>query len=199
MMGRVLARGRDERGFTLIELLITMVVLSLLAAAFAVLFGSVANHSSTISDQMTLQVEARAALDRFAGDLRQTYSGDSATSSVESVAQGTAITFLSPDRAVPFHLRRISYRISGGRLERAEAVSSDTDGWPWSIPALGPYSLLVGSLVSPSALTFLDANGATTTVPANVRQVRVQLTIRTPTGRTTTHTENVAVRAGQRS
>jgi prepilin-type N-terminal cleavage/methylation domain-containing protein len=191
---------RDERGFTLVELLVTMVVLGVLAGAFAVLFSSVATHSTTISDQMTLQVEARAALDRFASDLRQTYSGDTATNSIESIAGGgTAIQFLTPDRAVPFHLRRVAYRVAGGRFERAEAISADTDGAPWSIPALSAWATLVPNVITTAPFTFRDASGATTTNPALVREVLVQLTVRTPTGRTTTHSESVTVRAGQRS
>ncbi len=188
-----------QRGFTLVEMLTVLVVLTFIGMAFAAMFSSVVNHSATIADQITLQTEARAALDRFASDFRQAYTGDPApvtpTYPIESVTSGTAIQFLTPDRASPFHLRRVSYRISGGVFQRADAISTDTDGYPWSIPSLSSYRNLVGSITTAAPFTFYDKNGATTTTASAVRQVRIQFTVQTKTGRATTFSENVTLRS----
>jgi hypothetical protein len=167
--------------------------------AFAVLFSSVVNHSQAISEGITAQTESRAALDRFASDLRQAYTGDPApvnpTYPIQSVTAGTAITFFTPDRGQPFHLRRVSYRFQGGELQRAEEVSTDTDGWPWVWPGLGPYRTLVRNITTSAPFTFYDTNGATTTTASAVRQVRVQFTVRTNASRDTTFSENVTLRS----
>lgn len=192
-----LARG-CQRGYSVVEMLVVLVVLAFIGMAFAVMFTSVATHSASISDTITLQTEARAALDRFASDFRQAYTGDPATTSpaypVESVT-GTRVQFLTPDRAQPFHLRRVAYQISGGKLQRAEKISTDTDGWPWTIPALGSYTDLLGNITTAAPFTFYDKNGNVTTTATAVRQVRIQLSVRTNTGRTTTFSENVTLRS----
>ena len=187
-----------ERGFSLVEMLTVLVVLAFIGMAFAAIFSSVVNHSASISDEITLQTEARAALDRFASDFRQAYTGDPSmtpTYPIESLTAGTAIQFLSPDRQNPFHLRRISYRFSGGVFQRAEAISTDTDGFPWVIGGLSSYRNLVGNITTGSPFTFYDKNGATTTTASAVRQVRVQFMVRTNTGRATTFSENVTLRS----
>ena len=191
-----------EGGFSLTEMLVTLAILALIGTAFAAVLSSVANHSATIADSITLQTEARAALDRFASDFRQAYTGDPApvnpTDPIESVTSGTGIQFLTPDRGNPFHLRRVSYRISGGTFQRADVTSTDTDGWPWVWPgggALGPYRNLVGSITTATPFTFYDANGNTTTTASAVREVRIQFTVRTKTGRSTTFSENVTLRS----
>jgi prepilin-type N-terminal cleavage/methylation domain-containing protein len=172
----------NEAGFTLVEMLTAMTVFSILIAVYAMTFGSALRHSDEIEDQTSLQVEARAAIAFLTQDLRQAYDGDAniTTSPIQSISS-TQITFLSPDRAQPFHMRRLSYRLTGGQLERARATSSDTDGHPWVIPALGPYQKLVGSVVNATAFTYKDANGATTSVAANVKTVDITLTVATNT------------------
>jgi prepilin-type N-terminal cleavage/methylation domain-containing protein len=169
---------RREPGFTLIEMLSAMIVLGLLAAAVSVVLSSMIRHSDEVEDRSVVQGEARFTLDRFAIDLRQAYSGVNGVSPIESISP-TTITFLSPDRAQPFHLRRISYRLSGGKIERAMATSTDTDGAPWIIPALGPWQRQVGSVTNAAPFSFYDANGAVTAVPAIVRTVKLDLVVAT--------------------
>jgi prepilin-type N-terminal cleavage/methylation domain-containing protein len=171
-----------EAGFSLVEMLTAMTVFSILIAVFATTFSSSIRHSDEVEEQTSLQVEARAAIAFFTQDLRQAHDGDSnlATSPIQSISP-TQITFLTPDRAIPFHMRRISYRLNAGQLERARATSSDTDGYPWVIPALGPYQKLIGSVVNTTPFTYKDANGATTSVAANVKTVDITLTVATNT------------------
>jgi prepilin-type N-terminal cleavage/methylation domain-containing protein len=187
-----------EDGFTLVEMLTAMTVFSILIAVFATTFGSAIRHSDEIEEQSNLQVETRAAITFLSQDLRQVYDGDAnvLTSPIESIGP-TQITFLTPDRATPFHMRRLSYRLTGGQFERAMATSSDTDGYPWSIPALGSYRKLVGSVANATAFTYKDAAGLTTAVPANVRTVHVTLTVATNTtpARQYTYQTNVSLRS----
>lgn len=171
---------RSERGFTLTEMLTAMTVFGILIASYAGLLSSTVRQGTQIEEQSTLQQEARSAISVLGQDLRQAYDGDddTLTSPIESVSP-TQITFLSPDRAQPFRLRRISYRLNGGQLERALATSSDTDGYPWSLPALGSYGRLVGSVVNASPFVFRTATGATTSTASAVRSVEVTLTVAT--------------------
>jgi prepilin-type N-terminal cleavage/methylation domain-containing protein len=189
---------RGEAGFTLVEMLTAMTVFSILIAAFATLLGSAVRHSDEVEEQSTLQVETRAAIAFLSQDLRQVYDGDGnvLTSPVESIGP-TQITFLTPDRATPFHMRRLSYRLNAGQFERAMATSSDTDGYPWTIPALGSYQNLVGSVANATAFTYKDAAGLTTAVAANVRTVHVTLTVATNTTPTRQYTyqTNVSLRS----
>ena len=97
-----------------------MTVFSIVLASFSMVLSSSIRHSSELEEQSNLEVEARAAISSFAQDARQVYDGDGnlLTSPIESMSS-TQITFLSPDRQLPFHLRRISYRLSGGQFQRA--------------------------------------------------------------------------------
>lgn len=179
----------SEAGFTLVEMLTAMTVFSILIAVFATTFTTAIRHSDEVEEQTSLQVEARASIAFFAQDLRQAYDGDAnlATSPIESIS-ATQITFLSPDRAVPFHMRRMSYRLSGGQLQRAMATSSDTDGAPWTIPALGGYKKLVGSVANGTVFTYEKADGTTATLAADVKTVHVRLTVATNTTPTRQYT-----------
>lgn len=189
-------RAARQDGFTLIELLTSMAVLSILVAAFATVVASAVRHSGEMEGLAVIQQQTRAALDQLEGDLRQAYTGDPATSPISSVS-GTQVTFLSPDNETPFHLRLVSYRLNAGRLERAFATSTDTDGAPWSIPSLGAWHQLADSITNTSAFTFLDQAGAATTTPSAVKTVRVTLTVATTpsSARRFTYTSSITPRA----
>jgi hypothetical protein len=97
----------------------------------------------------------------------------------------TGITFYAPDGAytaadpTDYHLREISYRISGGQLQRASAVSSNVNGPPWTIPALGSWVPLVSGVTSSYAFAYYDGSQppAITNSPAAVRTVVITLTL----------------------
>jgi prepilin-type N-terminal cleavage/methylation domain-containing protein len=166
----------DEPGFTLPEMLITMTLLAIVIAFFGQMLITSSNTSNRIQEQATLQAEVRAALDRLTTDLRQATTA-TATSPV-SVVSGTAFTFDTPDRSTPFHLRRISYRLANGTLERSTTLSTDSDGAPWVWPATpGPWIQDVGSIKNASPFVFYDANGLATTTASSVRSLRVTLTV----------------------
>jgi prepilin-type N-terminal cleavage/methylation domain-containing protein len=166
----------DERGFTLPELLVTMTLLAVVLAVFGQMLITTSKTSNRVREQATLQAEVRASLDRLTTDLRQATT-TTPTSPVSSVS-GTAFTFDTPDRSTPFHLRRISYRVVNGTLERSTTLSTDTDGAPWIWPATaGPWVTEVTSITNPSPFVFLDANSTPTTTLASVRSLRVTLTV----------------------
>jgi prepilin-type N-terminal cleavage/methylation domain-containing protein len=178
-MRRLIAR---QEGMTLIELLSAMVVFSVVVGMFALILSSAIRHSDEIDEQTNLQVQARSALGFVSSDLRQAYDGDGdpATAPIETMT-ATQLTFLSPDRQSPFHMRRVSYRLSGGTFQRVEAVSTDTDGAPWSIPALGSYRTSVDRIANASVFSYKKADGTTATSPVDVKTVDITLLVTTTT------------------
>ena len=91
--------------------------MGVIMAALALVLSMSITQSSQIQEQSTLQSEVRGATDTMASELRQAYTGDT-TYPIET-ATATTLQFLSPDRAVPFHNRRIAYRLAGGQIDRA--------------------------------------------------------------------------------
>lgn len=176
---RALRSARREDGFTVIELLVAMSMLGAMFGAFAIVMGSTIRIGGEVQEGSVLQTEARSAMNQIAGELRQTYTGDT-TVPLESIS-GTAIQFLSADRQSPFHVRRIGYQLTGGQLNRRFATSTDTDGPPWSIGTLSAWGRVLGSVVNSTVFTYFDASGNATAVPANVRTITVTLTVATKT------------------
>jgi prepilin-type N-terminal cleavage/methylation domain-containing protein len=169
-------RLRGDGGFTLIETLVTMAIMGIVMTVFGQMLLTSSNTSSRVEEQATLQNEVRFVVDQLTMDLRQATNAGG-TSPVEAVGS-TSLTFLSPDRQTPFHLRRISYRLVNGQIERSSASTTDTDGWPWVWPAApGTYFPLIGSVTSTSVFTFYDAGGAVTTDPTAVRSARISLKV----------------------
>ena len=185
---------RREEGMTLIELLSAMVVFSVLLAMFALVLSSAIRHTDEIDEQTNLQSQARSALGFVSSDLRQVYDGDGdpATSPIETMT-ATQLTFLSPDRQDPFHLRRVSYRLSGGTFQRVFSTSTDTDGAPWSIPALGSYLTVVDGVVNASVFSYKKADGTTATTPVDVKTVDVTLVVSTATSPSRQYTYKTSV------
>jgi hypothetical protein len=160
-------------------MLVSMMVLGFFFAAFATVIGSSIVHGTEIQEQAVLQTEVRAAVDSLVADVRQaSVAGDTSLARI-STATSTQLTFLSPDRALPMRLRRISYQVTGGQLQKAIARSTNTSA-PWTIPALGSWSgPLVRSIVTTGTPVFryYDAAGASTAVAANIRTIRIRITV----------------------
>jgi prepilin-type N-terminal cleavage/methylation domain-containing protein len=189
---------RDERGFTLVELLVGMTLLAIVLAAFGQMLITSSKTSNRVEEQAALQTEVRASVDRLTTDFRQaTTTG--AASPVESVSS-TAFTFDSPDRATPFHLRRIAYRVVNGQLERSTTISTDTDGYPWVWPGTsGAWIPELTSIKNASPFTFYDSSGAATTTVGAVHSMRITLSVspRQTQGGTNTYSTLVTIRALQ--
>jgi prepilin-type N-terminal cleavage/methylation domain-containing protein len=189
---------RRDGGFTLIETLASLVVLGALFTGFSMVFSSTIHHNNEIQQGSLLQTEVRAAVDRFASDLRQATAGGDANLTPVASLSSSAITFYAPDRLSPYHLRKIAYQLSGGNFQRAIAFSTNTSP-PWTIPALGSWVTELGSVVNSAAFTFYDSNGAVTATPANVVTVGITLTIATITNaaRQFTYSTSVSIRTAQ--
>jgi type II secretory pathway component PulJ len=179
---------------TLIEMLSAMSVFAVIVGMFSLILSSAIKHSDEIDKQTNLQVQARSAIEFASSDLRQAYDGDGdpATAPIETMT-ATQLTFLSPDRQNPFHLRRVSYRLSGGQLQRVEAISTDTDGAPWSIPALGSYQTKVDRVVNASVFSYRKADGTTATTPVDVSTVDITLIVSTATSPSRQYTYKTSV------
>lgn len=195
MRRRIRLLRQRQDGFTLIELLEAMVLLTVLIALAATVLISIVRQGGEVQEQSVLQTEVRAGVDRLAQDLRQAYS-DAGAPAIET-AGSTNLQFLSPDRAEPFHMRRIAYRMSAGRLERALATSTNTDGPPWSFPALGGWqSQSAAAFVNPVVFKYFDSAGLETAVRADVRSVGVTVVaeLATTPGRRFTYETTVTMR-----
>lgn len=190
-LGR-LRRLRGQGGFTLTEMLVVLAILGVLLGAFSLLLSTTIRSSGEIQEQNLTQTELRSAIDRLAAELRQAYAGDSSIQPIE-VATGTALQFLSPDRSTPYRLRRLSYRLSGGTLERAIATSTNTGGPPWTFPALGPYAPLVTSVRNAAPFGYLDAARAVTTRAADVRTVDMTFAVSTSASPSRQYTYDTSV------
>lgn len=166
----------DEGGFTLVELVVTMALLSVVLTLGMMFLTLGMKQSADLEDRNALQGQARLTLDQMVRELRQATSGDAATATVET-ASGSTLTFLSPDRATPWHVRRISYRVNAGKLERKVDVSTDTDGAPWVIPTTATYISVLDAVTSPNPFNYRSDQTTTATNAAAVRIVDIDLAI----------------------
>ena len=178
----------EESGLTLTEMLTVLAIMGVVMAALVLVFSTSIRVSSQVQEQGVLQAEVRATVDSMAREIRQAYTGDS--SYPIETATGTTLQFLSPDRAVPYHDRRIAYRLASGKIQRALTTSTDTDGPPWaglawttfgSIPA-GSWAMRVGSVKNAAVFTYYDKTGTLLTgsiTPLSVYRIKVTVTVAT--------------------
>jgi prepilin-type N-terminal cleavage/methylation domain-containing protein len=195
-----LKRIREEqRGFTIVEMLSAMAVFGIVLGTFSMVLSSSIRHSGEVEQQTNLQVEARSAITTVAQDLRQVYDGDAnvATSPILSMT-GTQLTFYSPDRLAPFHMRRVTYRLNAGKFEKAFLTSSDTDGSPWIGVSTNPtaFRTVVRDVVNATVFTYKKADGTPATTPLDVKTIDVSFVVATKTtpSRQYTYESSVTVR-----
>jgi type II secretory pathway component PulJ len=173
----VRGRLRTEGGFTVPEFLVGMVVLAIILVGFGEVLINTSKTSNRVEEQAMQQNEVRAAIDRLTTDVRSATHADD-TSPIVTVSPST-FTFDSPDRGTPFHLRRISYRLNGAKLERSTLTSINTGNPPWTFPNVVPAWIQeLTSVQNSTVFTYYDAAGAATTDPTAVRSIRVTLTVR---------------------
>jgi len=170
---------RDERrdgGFTLVEVMVATSILGVvLALVFTSLNGGV-RQAADAQSRAVIEADVRVTADAFVRDLRQAYTGDSSLNRIESMS-ATQITFYSPDRLSPFHLRKISYKLNGTDLQRSTTVSTDTDGFPWVFGTAGGYVTQLQYVRNTSVFAYRDAVGNTTTDPTAVSVVDLVLSV----------------------
>lgn len=141
---------REDAGTSLVEMVVTIAVLSIVMSMIFGIVINVVNSSNQFRDRTQEQADSRLAIDTLVRDLRQAYSGNATLPSVEPTSSATKIVFYSPDRAEDFHLRKITYELTGGTLTRTVSLSnervSQVVGTGWSFPAATPVAVLPGVL-----------------------------------------------------
>jgi prepilin-type N-terminal cleavage/methylation domain-containing protein len=181
-MTRALRRlRRDEGGFSLVELLATMAVLGIILAVFATVISTAVTQSTQEQEFGTIQAESRAALEQFARDLRQAYTGVDDTWPIEAISN-TSITFLSPQsqRGTTFRLQRVQWQLNGTSLQRRFVTTSNTAPpwiWPTAITSAA-WDTRARSVRNTSTAVFrgFEDDGTTATlVAADVRFVQITL------------------------
>jgi prepilin-type N-terminal cleavage/methylation domain-containing protein len=186
--------ARREDGMTLTELLVALPLLAVLLMALTLTLTTTTHWGDQVQEDAVMQTEARSVIDGIAKDLRQAYTGNT-PAPIESLSP-TTITFDSPDRSTPFHLRRISYRLVNGQLDRQSATSTNTVA-PWSFPGTpSPWTKQLGSVLNSAAFTYFDAAGSATTDPTAVHTVKLSFTLSTGSsqGRRFTYESTVNLR-----
>jgi prepilin-type N-terminal cleavage/methylation domain-containing protein len=147
---------RDQRGFTLTELLVVAAVLGMILAAVVLVQQQGQQAYIFGSHRVEVQQNNRAALELMVRELR------SATS-ITAVPSATNLTFLDENG------NTIQYQISGAILNRTVTVAGTTTTTP-----------LIGGVQTLAMAYYSDWNGATnigttTTTPAQVKLIRLQL------------------------
>ncbi len=149
---------RDQRGFTLTELLVVAAVLGMILAAVVLVQQQGQQAYIFGSHRVEVQQNNRAALELMVRELR------SATS-VTAVPSATNLTFLDENG------NTIQYQISGAILNRTVTVAAT---------ATTTTTPLIGGVQTLAVAYYSDWNGATntgttTTTPAQVKLIRLQL------------------------
>lgn len=194
----------DEGGFTLVEMVAAIAVLGILFAIYSLVLSGTIRSSSTVEDQGVAQAEVRSAVDGLAQDFRQGYTGDSSgTLTPIGAISGTTLTFYSPDRQTPFHLRQIQYQLTGGQLQRRVALSTNTNGYPWTFGPFTNWATVASNVTNSTVFVgkYLNTSGSvvTTTTPSQVSGLWITVTIspRGSQGRNYTYSSSASVRAAQ--
>jgi prepilin-type N-terminal cleavage/methylation domain-containing protein len=192
-----LGNVRREDGYSLSEMLVVLVIVGILMSAFASIVQAMVTHSTEVTAESVAQTQVRAGIDELARDLRQAYAGDG-TSGIEAFTT-SSITFDSPDRATPFHLRRISYRVSGGVLQRQLTTTTNTGGPPWTWGTAGSWVERVTNVKNSTIFAgFSDFPGGTSTTTASaLRAVTATITVGAPgsLGKQYTYTGSAGLRS----
>jgi len=200
VLTRTLVRrlARDQAGATLPELLAAMFILTVgVMVSWSAIMQTTTKTTGRAQELANLQTEVRSAVNTLAADLRQ---ADCITDPGQPVTTSstTQVTFYSPDRLTPYHMRQVSYRLSAGTLQRAIATSTNTNGPPWTLPALGSWNTLVRRVTNASIFTYKDAANNATTNPAAVASSQLTLVIQPSPGNggaATTYSTNIALRS----
>ena len=83
--------------------------------------------------------------------------------------------FLAPDRAPTAHERRVAIQLSGGKLQRAVTISSNTappwSGFAWTTPPASAWATQVDLVTNASPFTYYDATGAALSSPVTLSAI----------------------------
>jgi len=156
-MSQIRSVLRDQRGFTLAELLVVAAVLGLILAAVVMIQQRGQEAYIFGSHRVEVQQNNRAALELMVRELRS-------ANSVTAIPSATNLTFQDENN------NTIQYQLSSTTLNRTVTVA----GTATTTPLIGGVQTL--AMTYYSAWNGATNTGTTTTTPALVKLVRLQLT-----------------------
>jgi len=156
MRAWTLRRLRDNRGFTLVELVVAMPIGLLIIGGMVLMLTTLTHYNNQNQEELTLQTEARSALNVLETQIRGAFYGDGQTAAFSS-ANATTMTFYTPDEypgsvsgsvLSSFHLKQVSYRVQTGQLQSQFQTSTNTypTAPPWTFPGtMSSWTTVIGS------------------------------------------------------
>jgi type II secretory pathway component PulJ len=169
----------DESGFTLVELAVAMPIMLVVVGGMVLVLTTLTHVSSQNQEKLTLQTEARSALNRMETEVRGAFYGDGVTTPI-SAGTATSITFTTPDEYATsvsgstlstFHLQQISYQVASKLLQRQFRTTSNVypAGPPWTFPgSMSTWTTVVGSagsVTNTDVFSFYTQAGCQATPP----------------------------------
>ena len=198
----------EETGFTLIELVVAMPLMLIVVGGMTLVLTTLTNYNSQNQESLTLQTEARSAINRMETEIRGAFYGDGVTTPI-SAATATSITFTTPDEyaatvsgstLASFHLLRVSYQLSSKLLQRQFQTSGNTypSAPPWTgWSTMSAWTTVVGSsgsVTNSDVFSYYDQNNCQSSTPTamafpiaatslgSIACVKVKLTLSTVGG-----------------
>ena len=156
MRARLRELLRNEDGFTLVELAVAMPIALIVIGGMVIMLTTLTHYQNQNQEELTLQTEARSALNRLETQIRGAFYGDGSTAAISS-ATATGVTFYTPDQYAAtvsgstlstFHLKQVSYRVSNGLLQTQFQTTTNTypTAPPWTFPGtMSTWTTVVGS------------------------------------------------------
>lgn len=158
----------SARGFTLIELLVVLSIQGILMAALVMSFTSQVRTHRLEEQIGEMQQSARAAMDLITREVRMA-GYDPARAGISGIAYDAAALHVAFDLNGDGDAADSNEHIAYGYDPATLRLTRDTGGGRQS----------VAEHVEAFAFDYRDANGLPTAVAADVRQVRVRITVRT--------------------
>lgn len=141
---------RTKRGFTLVELLLTIALLGILAIGIGPPVASSVQQYALVRARRQMVAQSQTAMERMIREIRLVQNA----SHITSVSSSSSFTFQYPPGT------SITYDLSGTNLRRNSNILAEN--------------------VSALSMTYFDEGGGVTSVAANVRRVRIQMTVDPP-------------------
>jgi type II secretory pathway pseudopilin PulG len=158
------AHVESDEGLLLIEALMAVALTGILFAAFATFVSLMSTRDASLTREAYLGGLARAGTDELSRELESAVCNG--TTQPITSATTTQVQFTTPDRQQPFHLQQLTYSLSGGVFSRQIALSTNTNGPPWTMGAAGSPVSIVGSVTNPSVFRYYDSTGTELTPTA---------------------------------
>jgi Tfp pilus assembly protein PilW len=179
MRARLKELVHDEDGFTLVELAVAMPIMLIVVGGMIIVLTTLTHYNSQNQEDLTLQTEARSALNKMETEIRGAFYGDGVTTPI-SAGTAATITFTTPDEYATtisgstmstFHLQQVSYQVATKLLQRQFRTSSNVypTAPPWTFPgSMSSWTTVVGSagsVTNTDVFSFYTQAGCQATPP----------------------------------